>query len=78
MFEIDCRRVLEHLEAYLDGEAAAEVCGQIERHVAECEICLDHREFRLRLAGVVRRACGEAELPAGLDQRIRRALTASD
>jgi predicted anti-sigma-YlaC factor YlaD len=35
----DCRHLLSELSDYLDGEAAAEVCAEIERHLAECADC---------------------------------------
>lgn len=35
----DCRHLLAGLSDYLNGEAAAEVCAEIERHLAECADC---------------------------------------
>ena len=35
----DCQHLLADLSDYLDGEAAAEVCAEIERHLAECADC---------------------------------------
>lgn len=35
----DCKHLLSDLSDYLDGEAAAEVCAEIERHLAECVDC---------------------------------------
>jgi RNA polymerase sigma-70 factor (ECF subfamily) len=34
-----CRHILDDLSEYLDGEASAEVCAEIERHLAGCEDC---------------------------------------
>ena len=34
-----CAHLLADLSDYLDGEAAAEVCAAIERHLADCEDC---------------------------------------
>jgi len=34
-----CHHLLEELGAYLDGDAAAATCAEIERHLAECENC---------------------------------------
>lgn len=34
-----CHHLLEELGEYLDGEAAAATCAEIERHLAECENC---------------------------------------
>ena len=34
-----CTHLLADLSDYLDGDAAAEVCAEIERHLADCEDC---------------------------------------
>lgn len=39
MAELDCQGVLDHLPAYLEGEAAAELSAALERHLAECQNC---------------------------------------
>lgn len=39
MAELDCQGVLDHLPAYLDGDAAAELNAALERHLAECQNC---------------------------------------
>ena len=35
----DCHDLLPELSAYLDGEAAADLCARIDAHLAECENC---------------------------------------
>lgn len=34
-----CRELLSELSAYIDGEAAADVCAAIEGHLAACADC---------------------------------------
>lgn len=34
-----CQHLLGDLSAYLDGEASAELCAEIERHLAGCADC---------------------------------------
>ncbi len=34
-----CQHLLEDMSAYLDGEASAELCAEIERHLSGCEDC---------------------------------------
>ncbi|MEJ2749299.1 MAG: zf-HC2 domain-containing protein [Anaerolineae bacterium] len=34
-----CQHLLDDLSDFLDGEASAEVCAEIERHLAGCEDC---------------------------------------
>ncbi len=35
----DCGNLLGELSAYLDGDAAPEICAEIERHLRDCEDC---------------------------------------
>ena len=39
MAHVDCRRWLADLSDYVDEEAAASVCEEIERHLRECGDC---------------------------------------
>ena len=39
MTELTCRDLLDGLSDYLDGEASAALCAEIERHVAGCDRC---------------------------------------
>ncbi len=34
-----CRHLLASMSEYLDGEASAELCAEIERHLADCTDC---------------------------------------
>ena len=34
-----CHELLPELSAYVDGEAAADLCARIDAHLAECEDC---------------------------------------
>lgn len=39
MEEKDCHHLLAHLSDYVDGEASAALCAEIEQHMADCEDC---------------------------------------
>lgn len=39
MEEHNCRYLLGSLSDYIDGDAAVEVCAEIERHLENCENC---------------------------------------
>lgn len=67
----ECEQVLQELERYCDGELPSSRAAEIDDHLRACDPCFDRREFRVRLREVVRRKCGSAELPPGLDARIR-------
>jgi anti-sigma factor RsiW len=34
-----CQHLLENMSTYLDGEASAELCAEIERHLEGCTDC---------------------------------------
>jgi anti-sigma factor (TIGR02949 family) len=35
----NCKSLLGSLSDYVDGELSAELCREIEKHIAECEDC---------------------------------------
>jgi len=35
----DCKHLLGELSAYIDGDAAPQICAEIERHLANCADC---------------------------------------
>ncbi len=73
-----CAEVLERLEAFLDGELAADEVGDLESHLAECYPCTDRATFEEQLRAIVARECVE-HAPETLVTRIRDHLTdASD
>lgn len=39
MDEHNCRHLLGSLSDYVDGEACADICDEIERHLENCENC---------------------------------------
>jgi anti-sigma factor RsiW len=77
---IDCKRVWEHISAYIDGDVDEGLRAEIDSHLETCEICsavldstrnmvvlvADHRVFELP-AGFSKR------LHARLDKQLERA-----
>lgn len=37
--EQECQELLGRINAYVDGELAAEMCAQLRRHMADCPDC---------------------------------------
>lgn len=69
----DCHYLLADLSDYLDGEASAEVCAEIERHLAECENCrvvVNTLEKTITLY----RELPQPEMPDAVRQRLYRRL----
>lgn len=36
---MDCRRLLEELNLYIDGSLEKEICEQLEAHLQDCQRC---------------------------------------
>jgi anti-sigma factor RsiW len=69
----DCRHLLGDLSDYVDGEASAELCAEIERHLGDCDNCrvvIDTLRQTVRLY----RALPGPALPAAARERLYRSL----
>lgn len=69
----NCHHLLDDLSDFLDGEASAEVCAEIERHLADCENCRVMVDT-LRKTIVLYRDLPQPELPQDARQRLYRSL----
>ncbi|HMJ11551.1 MAG TPA: zf-HC2 domain-containing protein, partial [Polyangiaceae bacterium] len=72
-----CRRVLPLLEAFVDGELAADQVLEVEQHLVDCPLCgarvrLSHG-LKLSTRNSVQRAISPS---TGFEQRLRAALAA--
>jgi anti-sigma factor RsiW len=70
---MDCKRILEDLNLYIDGELEQDLCQQLESHLKGCDRCrivLDTTRKTIDLY------CDSApvELPAGISDRLHQAL----
>jgi anti-sigma factor (TIGR02949 family) len=74
MNAISCEDAQRRLFAHLDRALADEDAFALETHLEACLECCDRLEFSRRLDSFVRSRLGEASLPPGLEERIRRAL----
>ncbi len=73
----DCRELLGDLSAFLDGEASAEICAEIRRHMADCPKCRIVVDT-LRKTVTLYRALPEPEIPDAARERLYRTLDLSD
>lgn len=69
----NCQHLLDDLSDFLDGEASAEICAEIERHLASCENCRVMVDT-LRKTVVLYRELPQPELPQDARQRLYHAL----
>lgn len=65
----NCHHLLDDLSDFLDGEASAEVCAEIERHLADCENCRVMVDT-LRKTVVLYHELPQPELPQDARQRL--------
>lgn len=62
---MNCREVLDFLNAYLDRELPLETMREFDAHLAECPACVAYVEtYRQTLAAL--RTCSQSP-PAGMD-----------
>jgi predicted anti-sigma-YlaC factor YlaD len=73
MPEGNCRHLLGDLSDYLDGQASAELCADIERHLTECENCRVVVDTLAKTI-VLYRDLPKPELPAEARQRLYQSL----
>lgn len=74
----ECRKVLEQVELYLDGELGAVERVQVHLHLESCGPCTDHSEFQRRLKELLRSKCGCDDVPLQLLERIRSTYAAPE
>lgn len=66
----ECRRVLQDISAYLDGDLDASACHAIEAHCTGCASCRDVVTGLRTTLGLCQRAA-ETPLPEPVLQRAR-------
>ena len=72
---MDCKKLREVLDAYVDRELSADAAGQAEAHIAECGACRRAVESLTRLREAVRTAAGKPEAPMELVRRVRSSVS---
>ncbi len=66
------------LDAYVDGELDDRDCGELEAHLAECEVCCEAVRTQARLKAVLRRNAQAVKAPEHLLSRISQCLDSTD
>ncbi len=77
MATAQCQHLLENMSAYLDGEASAELCAEIERHLSgcgDCRVVVD----TLRKTISLYRELPQPELPTEARLRLYKSLDLSE
>jgi anti-sigma factor RsiW len=73
MNECECQHLLGGLSDYVDGELGQAMCQELERHLADCPNCRVVVDT-LRKTVTLYQACGEAEVPGDVQERLFRVL----
>ena len=71
---MECKKLREVLDAYVDRELAPDGAAQAEAHIAECNGCRRAVEALTKLRQAVRAAAGKPEAPARLVQSVQSTL----
>ena len=72
---MDCKKLREVLDAYVDRELSPDAATQAEAHIAECGACRRTVENLARLREAVRTAAGRPEAPVELIERVRSSVS---
>jgi anti-sigma factor (TIGR02949 family) len=72
---MDCKKLREVLDAYMDHELSVDAAAQAEAHIAECDACRRAVENLARLREAVRTVAGKPEAPVELVERVRSSVS---
>lgn len=72
--KLSCEQAVQQFFAYLDRALKDESVEALEAHLETCLDCCDKLEFSRKLDATVKDRLGDAPLPEGIEERIRRAL----
>lgn len=71
---LNCEQATRLFFAYLDRALEGDDLASLENHLHECVHCCGQVEFSRKLDTFVRASLGDAPLPTGIAERIRRAI----
>ncbi len=77
MKKISCQEVLDQLWEYLDEEARAELCSEINEHLERCHDCQVEVDS-LRMTVRIFRCEDHTPVPVLLSDKLRAAMSAID
>jgi hypothetical protein len=77
MDEHNCRHLLGSLSDYVDGDACAELCDEIERHLESCDNCRIVVDS-LRKTILLYHEDETPEMPGAVRERLFRCLNLDD
>ncbi|MDT0443320.1 mycothiol system anti-sigma-R factor [Streptomyces johnsoniae] len=66
----DCSEVLGRLYEYLDREMPDGDCAKFQEHIDECSPCLEKYGLEQSVKKLVKRCCGQDDVPADLRSKV--------
>lgn len=74
---LTCGDAVRQFFAYLDRALSGESLENLDAHLAACLDCCEKLEFSRKLDAFAKERLGDAALPEGIEERIRRAVRGS-
>ena len=71
---MDCNEVIEQLSEFLDPEARAQLCREIEQHLSHCHDCKLYVDT-VKKTIVIAQSGSAPAIPISLNDRLQAALT---
>ena len=68
--ETDCGEILDHLYEYLDREMPDGDRAKFQVHMDECSPCLEKYGLERAVKKLVKRCCGQDEVPGDLRAKV--------
>jgi len=73
--QLSCAEAVRLFFAYLDRALSGEQLESLEIHLQACLDCCDRLDFSRKLDRIVKERLGDAPLPEGIEERLRKALS---
>jgi anti-sigma factor (TIGR02949 family) len=74
---VDCKKALALLDAYLSNELTAESSAQMNTHLERCAGCWEEFHLREQIKRRLQIAVSRSPLPTGLQRKISRTVRRS-
>jgi anti-sigma factor (TIGR02949 family) len=68
-----CREAIDVIADFLDQVLSSEACGELERHLGDCEPCRAYLNTYRQTRALTGRA-GQVQMPPEMRQRLRQFL----
>lgn len=78
MHNHNCRDLLGRLSDYVDGELEAELCAQLEQHLADCENCRVVVDTLHKTVSLYQTTTAKSGVPQGVRERLFSRLELED